>query len=180
MTFFLRKATLDDVSELETVIAESARQLSRQDYTDAQIEAAIGTAFGVDTQLIVDGTYFVAVGSEGKAIVGCGGWSRRKTLFGSDRQPGRESALLDPNGDSARIRAFFIKPDWARQGIGRALVRKCEEEAQSEGFRSIELVATLPGHRLYRALGYTGDERLEYPLGDGLTIQFIPMRKELQ
>jgi N-acetylglutamate synthase-like GNAT family acetyltransferase len=173
----LRKATLDDRPALERLIAESARGLSRPDYTDAQIEAALGSAFGVDSELIADGTYFVAE-ADGR-IVGCGGWSRHATLFGGDAQPGRRSDLLDPSRDSARIRAFFVHPQWARRGIGRAILEKCEAEALAHGFQSVELLATLPGHSFYRTLGYSGDERVAHELKDGVTIDFIPMRKPL-
>jgi GNAT superfamily N-acetyltransferase len=173
----LRKATLDDRPALEKLIAESARGLSRPDYTDAQVEAALGSAFGVDSELIADGTYFVAEAAG--RLVGCGGWSRHATLFGGDAQPGRRSDLLDPSRDSARIRAFFVHPDWARRGIGRAILEKCEEEARAHGFRSVDLLATLPGHKFYRTLGYTGDERAEHSLPGGVTIEFIPMRKSL-
>ena len=178
MTFSLRKATLDDQPILEDLIAESTRGLSRQDYTDAQIEAALGTAMGVDTQLIRDGTFFVVEAAG--AIVACGGWSKRKTLFGADGHAGRQSELLDPAHDSARIRAFFVRPAWARQGIGRALLQRCEAEARVAGFRTAELMATLPGRRLYQAMGYAEDERIEYDLGGGITIEFVPMRKQLQ
>ena len=176
--FSLRPATLDDRPILERVIADSARGLSRADYTDAQVDAALGSAFGVDSELLADGTYFVAE-ADGR-IVGCGGWSRRATLFGSDAQPGRRSDLLDPLRDSARIRAFFIHPDWARRGIGRAILKRCEAEARAHGFRSAELLATLPGERFYRALGYSGDERTRHVLADGLTIDFVPMKKDLE
>lgn len=176
-SFSLRKATLDDRPVLEELIAESARGLSRPDYTDAQVEAALGSAFGVDSELIADGTYFVAE-ADGR-LVGCGGWSRHATLFGGDAQPGRRSDLLDPARDAAKIRAFFVHPEWARRGIGRAILEKCEVEARAHGFRSAELLATLPGHKFYRTLGYTGDERAEYPLPGGVTIDFIPMRKPL-
>ncbi|HEX9286888.1 MAG TPA: GNAT family N-acetyltransferase [Thermoanaerobaculia bacterium] len=175
--FSLRKATLEDRPALEELIAESARGLSAPDYTAAQVEAALGSAFGVDSELIRDGTYFVAEAES--RIVGCGGWSRHATLFGGDAQPGRRSDLLDPSRDSARIRAFFVHPDWARRGIGRAILEKCEAEARAHGFRSVELLATLPGHRFYRVLGYTGDERVEHSLAGGVTIDFIPMRKPL-
>ncbi|HEV8231660.1 MAG TPA: GNAT family N-acetyltransferase [Thermoanaerobaculia bacterium] len=159
----MRKATLEDRSALEELIADSARGLSRPDYTDTQVEAALGSAFGVDSELIRDGTYFVAE-ADGR-IVGCGGWSFHRTLFGGDAQPGRQSELLDPTRDAARIRAFFIHPDFARRGIGRAILEKCEEEARAHRFRSTELIATLPGERFYRALGYTGTERIEHLLG---------------
>lgn len=177
VTFTLRKASLADTATLERLICESVRGLSRTDYSDAQIEAALGTAFGLDRELIRDGTYFVAEAAN--EIVGCGGWSRRKTLFGGDQQPGRQPELLDPTRDSARIRAFFVRPDWVRRGIGRALIERCEVEALAHGFGSTELVATLPGHRLYRAFGYLGDERMEYQLSGDVVIEFIPMRKRL-
>lgn len=177
VAFSFRKASLNDAPVLERVIAESARGLSRSDYTDGQIEAALGTAWGVDTELIRDGTYFVA--ETDTEIVGCGGWSRRKTLFGADAQVGRQSELLDPSCDSARIRAFFVRPNWARHGIGRALLQRCEAEALAHGFRSAQLLATLPGCRLYRTYGYIGHERVEYPLPGGITIEFVPMRKDL-
>jgi GNAT superfamily N-acetyltransferase len=175
--YSFRKATLRDVPALEGIIGESARVLCRQDYTDVQIEAALGTAFGVDTELIRDGTYF-AVEAEDGDIVACGGWSRRKTLFGGDGQQGRQSEVLDPRSEPARIRAFFVRSGWARQGIGRALLQKCEEEARSFGFRSAALLATLTGQRLYRVFGYIGEERVEYPLSKGMTILFVPMKKD--
>ena len=175
--FALRRASLADAPALEQLIDESVRGLSRRDYTEAQIEAALGTAFGLDRELILDGTYFVAEAES--EIVGCGGWGRRKTLFGGDQQPGRRSEPLDPGRDSARIRAFFVRPNWARRGIGRALIERCEAEALAQGFGSAELVATLPGHRLYRAFGYLGDERVEYRLREDVVIEFIPMRENL-
>jgi predicted adenylyl cyclase CyaB len=173
----VRKASLDDVPVLVRLIADSARGLSQGDYTSEQIEAALGTAWGVDTELIHDGTYFVAEANAG--IVGCGGWSRRRKLFGADAQGGQQSELLDPTIDSARIRAFFVRPGWARLGIGQTLLNICEAEARGSGFQSAELMATLPGQRLYQAYGYTGNERIEYPLSGELTIAFVPMKKVL-
>lgn len=178
VSFSLRKATLEDRPRLEELIAESARGLSRSDYSPEQVEAALAGAFGVDSELIRDETYFVAE-VEGE-IVGCGGWSRRRTLFGGDSQSGRQSDFLDPVRDSARIRAFFVHPGWARRGIGRAILERCEGEARGSGFRSAELLATLPGERFYRALGYAGEDRVSHPLGEGLTIDFVPMRKDLR
>ncbi|HVK75073.1 MAG TPA: GNAT family N-acetyltransferase [Kofleriaceae bacterium] len=177
--FTIRPVTLDEVPALERLIAASARGLSQGDYTTAQIEAAIGTAWGVDTELIRDRTYFVVEGAGAPAAVACGGWSRRKTLFGSDQQPGRESALLDPAVDAARIRAFFVDPAWARRGIGRLLLDRCEAEARAAGFTATELMATLPGERLYAAAGYVAGERIHHPLAGGLTIEFVAMRKRL-
>jgi GNAT superfamily N-acetyltransferase len=171
-----RAATLDDVPQLRTLIEQSARALARNDYTEAQIDAALKSAWGVDTQLIRDRTYFV-VEIEGE-LVACGGWSRRKTLFGSDAREDREPGILDPKNDAARIRAFFVHPNFARHGIGKALLKRCEAEAQLEAFRAAELVATLPGVRLYSACGYEEIERKDYELADGLMIEFVRMRKK--
>jgi len=177
MPFSFRNATLEDREALVEVIARSARGLSREDYSEAQIEAALGTAWGVDTELIRDGTYFVVEAAG--AIIACGGWSKRGTLFGGDAQAGRRSELLDPSRDAARVRAFFVCPEWARQGVGRALLERCEREARAHGFRSVELLATLPGERLYRAFGYLAGERTMCPLAGGLGIDVVPMRKEI-
>ncbi len=173
----LRKATLADRAALEALIAASVRGLSQGHYTAAQIEAALGTAFGVDSELIRDGTYFVA--QAGKRPVGCGGWSRRQTLFGGDAQAGRVSALLDPAVDAARIRAFFVHPAWARRGVGRALLLHCEQQAREGGFGATALMATLPGQRLYASAGYVGDERVRLALPAGVALELIPMRKTL-
>ena len=165
-----------DVDALRAVIAASARELSRGDYTPEQVEGALRGAFGVDTQLIRDGSYFVI--ECGGRIAGCGGWSRRRTLFGGDARAGRDATELDPARDAAKIRAFFIHPDFARRGLGTLLLERCEREAVMFGFRRFEMMATLPGIRLYAARGYAGSVRIEWPLGDGLTIPFLPMSKE--
>jgi GNAT superfamily N-acetyltransferase len=173
----LRKAGFGDIPVLERLIADSARALGKDDYTPDQIEAALGTAWGVDTQLIKDGTYFV-VESRGQ-IIACGGWSFRKTLFGADRGSRRDPGALDPARDAARIRAFFVHPGWARRGLGRILLEKCEAEARAAGFRAMELGATAPGERLYSKQGYIRGEPFEYALNDRLTMTIIPMRREL-
>lgn len=179
MPYQIRPATLADKPKLEALIARSARELSRADYTPEQIEGALRGAFGVDTQLIHDGTYFV-VESAGEPI-GCGGWSYRRTLFGGDARAERDAGALDPQQDAAKIRAFFIDPAHARQGIGQALLERCESEARARGFSRCELMATLPGVRLYAARGYVAGELIHYPLGSsGLTIQFVPMGKQLR
>ncbi len=177
MTYIIRKATLADRPAISALIKDSARGLSRTDYSDAQIEGAIATVFGVDTSLVIDGTYFVAE-SVGE-LIGCGGWSKRTTLFGGDQYSSRDARELDPQTEPAKIRAFFIHPGHARQGIARAILENCEREARSSGFQSIELMSTLPGIKLYRACGYEGDERVELEVGEGLTIGLVPMQKRL-
>ena len=172
----IRNATLDDVGALRGLIDRSARELAREDYTSAQIEAALKGAWGVDTQLIRDATYFVV--EIDRQLAACGGWSRRKTLFGSDAHASREPALLDPAKDAARIRAFFVHPDFARRGIGRMLLELCEAQAKKEGFTRAELVATLPGVKLYQSCGYTVIERKDYSLDGSLSIEFVLMRKD--
>jgi GNAT superfamily N-acetyltransferase len=142
-------------------------------------EAALRAGvWGLDSQLILDGTYFVAE-SAGQ-IVGCGGWGRRRTLFGGDSRPNRSAELLDPQREAARIRAFFVAPEWARKGIGRALLERCEREARAAGFKSLELGATLPGTRLYRSYGYVAEQPQPYDLGGGIVMNVIPMRKALE
>jgi len=177
MDYTIRKATLSDRPAITRLIQDSARGLSRVDYSDEQIEGAIATVFGVDTNLIIDGTYFVAESAD--RLVGCGGWSKRKTLFGGDQYSTRDAGELDPKTEPAKIRAFFIDPEHARQGIARAILDTCETEARTCGFQALELMSTLPGIRLYRACGYDGDERVELEVGEGLTIGLVPMRKEL-
>lgn len=172
----VRKASLEDLPALHPLIADSARGLCRGDYTRAQIETALGSAWGVDTQLIEDGTYYVAE-AEGE-LVGCGGWSYRTTLFGSDQQAGRSSARLDPARDAARIRAFFVHPGWARHGIAHAILERCEAAAQKHGFRHASLMATLSGVPFYRAHGYVGREMIDSPLPDGTSIAFLAMTKD--
>jgi GNAT superfamily N-acetyltransferase len=160
----LRLANESDVPALEKLIPLSVRGLSRADYSSAQMDAALGSVFGVDRQLIRDGTYFVV--AENGELIGCGGWSKRKTLFGSDHQTYRDDAELDPSHDAARIRAFFIHPDHARRGLGRAILEECEKAIRAAGFQSIELAATLPGVPFYSACGYSSGERSDIPLSD--------------
>jgi GNAT superfamily N-acetyltransferase len=173
----LRKATLPDVPQIEALIARSARGLSTDDYRSSQVEGALRAAFGVDTQLLADQTYFVV--EEDEHLVGCGGWSFRSTLFGSDARTGRDSSTLDPRTQAAKIRAFFVDPASARRGIGTLLLEHCETEARARGFSQVELMATLPGVKLYAARGYVGGAMVHFDVGSGETIEFIPMRKVL-
>src|SRR5262249_39183354 len=152
--------------------------LSKDYYDPHQIDLSVRSVFGVDRELIEDGTYFVAEIDE--RVVGCGGWSKRRTLYGASVYgQSRNSELLDPATDPAKVRAFFIHPDAARQGIGSSILRACEDEARSMGFRTAEMMSTLPGVPLYSACGYSGDERVEIPVGEGVTIDCIKMGKDL-
>jgi GNAT superfamily N-acetyltransferase len=173
----LRQATPADVVELNALIARSARGLSSDDYSQAQIERALLGHFGVDTQLLADRTYFVV--EEAGQIVGCGGWSFRSTLFGGDAGPGRDSTALDPATQAAKIRAFFVDPGHARRGIGSLLLEHCEHQARARGFTRVELMATLPGVKLYAARGYAGSTKARFEIGSGESIEFIPMHKSL-
>jgi GNAT superfamily N-acetyltransferase len=210
--FLLRQATAMDIPVLRSLIALSVRELQKDDYSSAQIDGALGHALGLDTQLIEDGTYFVAEaveqggseavmqgglepvaqgGSEavtqggaepvaqGGSIVGCGGWSNRKTLFGSDHGPNRVPALLDPATDAAKIRAIFVHPRWARKGLGTLILKHCEEAAQRAGFSTLEMGSTLTGVPLYALRGYVARERVAVPLPNGETLPIVHMVKVL-
>jgi GNAT superfamily N-acetyltransferase len=212
----LRLARWVDRPNIERLIERSARALCQGDYSSEVIEAALGSAWGIDSQLIVDQTYFVveADGEEASeaedvsdaelsrqgstrrsppqrgrgepgtdsghaVLVAAGGWSYRKTLFGADARPDRSPEALDPAREAAKIRAFFVAPEFARRGIGRILLAHCEREAAARGFRACELAATLTGERLYRALGYSPRRRFAHPLRGGLHIDFVEMHKRL-
>ena len=173
----IRKARMKDREAIQQLIAESARQLSREHYSDAQIEAAIAKVFGVDTTLIEDGTYFVVEIDE--QLAGCGGWSKRKTLFGGDQYGSRDTDYADPKTDPAKIRAFFIHPDHARKGVARAILSRCEDEARAQGFRALELLSTLPGIEFYKSCGFVETGNLELDLTETVKLEFVPMRKEI-
>lgn len=181
MQIQIRPAISGDVPEMRALIDASVRRLQIHDYTPEQIEGALGSVFGVDSQLIADGTYFVAESESDSArgiTLGCGGWSKRKTLYGGDQWTHREDDLLDPRREAAKIRAFFIHPDWARQGIGSLLLKACEDAARLAGFTSFEMGATLTGAKLFAAKGYLPVERVSIPLRNGATLPIIHMRKQ--
>jgi len=181
MQLFVRQAVADDIPALQSLIRQSVLGLQGADYTPEQLELALERVFGVDTQLIEDGTYFVAeaeVGG-GRVLAGCGGWSKRKTLYGSDHCAGREDALLDPNCEAAKIRAFFVHPAWARRGVGSRILDVCEAAAVAAGFRRLEMGATLTGVPLYVARGYSEGERRQVPLQPGLSLPIVHMEKQL-
>ena len=175
-TLEVQPAGLEDVDEIQTLIALSTRELSRGYYSDRQIEAAIACIFGVDTTLIADRTYFVAE-TEG-ILHGCGGWSKRRTLFGGDQYATRDSVFSDPAVDAAKIRAFFVHPRSARRGIGRLLLARCEAEAKAAGYKSTELMSTLPGLSFYSSCGYLPNKPTLFTV-EGVEIEFVPMWKLL-
>jgi GNAT superfamily N-acetyltransferase len=184
MRIRIRQARPEDIPVLAALIDASVRGLQSLDYTPSQIEAALRTVYGVDSQLIADGTYFLAEVDDrqqpsGSAIVGCGGWSKRKTLFGGDHWNNRYDDLLDPQHDAAKIRAFFVHPSWARRGIGSLILETSERAAQSAGFTRLEMGATLSGVPFYLAKGYDTLENLEVPLSSGESLPIVRMRKRL-
>lgn len=174
----IRPAVRPDIPAIARLIEASARALGSGHYTDAQTEAALGSAFGVDSQLIEDGTYFVV--THGPRLVGCGGWSYRETLFGSDQETHRSAAEIDPTSGAARIRAFFVHPDFARRGIGTQILAHCESEAAKRGFHRLELMSTLPGLKFYQRHGYRPGEPIRHRLPGGVMIDFVPMSKQLE
>jgi GNAT superfamily N-acetyltransferase len=182
--FAIRTAVPADVPVLRALMDASVRRLQSADYTSVQIDSALRTVFGVDSQLVDDGTYLVAQTflsatdeEKNSLIVGCGGWSKRKTLYGGDSWRDRQDDLLDPATDAARIRAFFIHPDWARRGVGTLLLEACEAAACAAGFTRFEMGATLTGLKLFQERGYVARERLEVPLENGITLPVVHMVK---
>jgi len=188
-SFHVRRAVPDDVPVLRTLIEQSVRGLQARDYSPAQIEQALASVYGVDTQLIEDGTYYVVetdedqgvgiIAAEGRPrrIVGCGGWSKRRALFGGDQFAGRERGLLDPAHDAAKIRAFFVHPDLARKGVGSLVLDACERAAFDAGFARLEMGATLTGVPFYRSRGYTESGQLAVPLANGESLAIVRMDK---
>lgn len=183
MNVRVRKAVAADVARLQEVIEASVRGLQAQDYSPTQIEGALKSVYGVDSQLIADGTYLVAETLETEKtmqIVACGGWSKRKTLYGGDQYAGREDSMLDPSCDAAKIRAFFVHPDWARRGIGSLILKACENAAVEAGFTRLEMGATLSGVAFYRAKGYAEVESQTVALGNGEALPIVKMAKEIR
>ena len=170
-----RFAHLDDLDALQALMDAAILQLQKPFLDESQI-ASSRAIMGLDTQLIDDGTYFI-VESDAE-LAGCGGWSRRATLYGGDQTPGRSPAILDPTKDAARIRAMYTHPNHTRKGIGRLIISLCEEAARSEGFTGMELVATLAGEPLYRACGYEAYESFADDRG-GVGVPLLRMKKTL-
>ena len=174
---WIRVAALADVPSLQALISASVRDLSIGFYSMAQVEAAIVAVFGVDTQLIADGTYYLLDHPSGPVAVG--GWSYRRTLYGGDQMKGAEDPKLDPVTEPARLRAFFVRPDFARRGLATRLYGECARAARMAGFRRLELMSTLPGEPLYAALGFTAVERIALPLAAGVDLPLIRMSRSI-
>ena len=179
MDLIFRKAKISDIDDLERLITISARSINSAFYSEIEIDAALGNAWTVDRQLIIDNTYWIVENLE-RVVVGCGGWSKRKLLFGKNDVLNSLNNELIPGTDSARIRAFFVHPDFTRMGIGKRLLEKCEIEARSSGFDSLELVATLSGEKLYSANGYIPLKSYDVDLGNGITNKVVTMYKSLK
>lgn len=177
MTLTLRPATPADIPQIAALIALSVNGLQAGDYSPTQRAAALGSVFGIDTNLINDGTYLIA--EFGGQMVGCGGWSRRQAMFGADSLAASQSGFLDPAKDAARIRAFFVHPDFARRGIGSKILLACENAAANSGFTRFELGSTLTGIPLYSAYGYTPIKCIDTPLPNGETLPIVLMGKSL-
>lgn len=174
----IRLATPDDIPVLNRLIPESVRSLRHGYYTEAEAESAIRYVFGVDSELVSDGTYFVA--TEGGQPVACGGWSWRRTLYGGDQRPMGVGNLLDPAVEAARIRAFFVAGTHARQGIGAMLLEACAEAATAKGFTRLELMSTLPGVPFYARLGFSEIESVVDTLPDGTDVGFVRMARAVR
>ncbi len=177
MSLHIRTSTSEEIPALERLIEQSVRALSVGFYSPQQIESSLKYVFGVDTQLIEDGTYFV-VEADGQ-LAGCGGWSKRRTLYGGDKLKTGEDNLLDAKTEPSRIRAFFVHPNFARRGIGRLLLDACEQAARQAGFSALELAATMPGEPLYAACGFHIIERIEVELPDGVLVPIARMGKAI-
>jgi GNAT superfamily N-acetyltransferase len=175
--FTHRLATREDLPELRHLMERSIRALLGAHLDAARVEASF-EIMGVDTTLIDDGTYFVV--ESGEWIAGCGGWSRRATMFGGDHSAGRDARRLDPQREPARVRAMYTDPDFARRGVGRLVLSLCETAAAGEGFSSVELVATAAGEPLYAKCGYVLVERIDVPTSRGVTVPCARMTKRLR
>src|SRR6267143_4697582 len=173
-----RLAREEDIPALEALSPVSARALQAPYYSAAQMEAELGPVFGVDKQLIRDGTYLVV--ENDAQVVGCGGWSKRKSLYGGDSGRAGEDAQLDPQVDPARVRAFFVHPAWARRGIGRSILVACERTIIEAGYRRVDLVATLAGEPLYSSFGYAVVERYDITTAGGLLLAVVRMTKRME
>ena len=178
MNWPLRLACDEDAPALERLIEHVTRTSLARCYSEAQLAVALGPVFGLDRQLIRDGTYFVV--EDAGEIIACGGWSKRLAVYGGDRERTGADVELNPQTDAARVRAFFVHPAWERHGIGRALLEASESAIRAAGFMRVELAATLAGEALYARHGYAVAERYDAPMPGGLTIAVVRMTKTLK
>ncbi len=172
----LRIATRDDIPAITDLMAASMAALLPDFLDEKQVQRS-NESMGVDTQLIEDGTYFLVYVDD--ALAGCGGWSRRRTLYGGNHTAGRDDSLADPHTEPAKIRAMYTHPDFTRRGIGRFLLDAGEAAARAEGFKTMEMGSTAPGRPLYEACGYEFVEDLSKPSEDGTIVPVLRMRKSL-
>ena len=172
---FVGKGANGDMPALTRLIDLSVRELQRHDYTPDHFEGSLPAVYEVDSQLIADGTYFVV--EAGDTIAGCGGWSRHGTLFGGDQMAGHEDSLLDPESEAAKIRAFFVHPQWTRRGVASLILDASEAAAAAAGFTRMEMGATLTGVAFYRAKGYSEPDMIEAPLPGAAPLRTVRMAK---
>ena len=179
--FLIRPAPLEDLPALASLIEQSVRRLQTADYSPTQIDASIGSIFGTDRQLIADNTYFVAVPHNAPTqLVACGGWSYRRTLFGSDQHTDRDATPLNPATEAAKIRAIFVHPDFARRGLGSLILAHCEAAAQTAGYARFEMGSTLTGVALYKLRGYVEQQHITSRLPNGEDLPIVLMQKTLR
>lgn len=176
MEFTHRIATTDDLAALEVVMEAAISELQRGFLSPDEIESS-RAIMGIDTQLIKDGTYYVVL--DGEVVAGCGGWSRRATLYGGDHTPGRDPDPLDPTVDAARVRAMYTNPAYARRGVGRLILSLCQQGAKDEGFKRLELMGTMSGEPLYTTYGFVPIERLTDDRG-GVAVPLVKMAKRIE
>ncbi len=177
--FKFKRARISDSTNLERLIIKSSTEINNSYYSDKEIVAALGTVWTVDKQLINDETYWVAENGDGK-IIGCGGWSKRKILYGKEATINSDTQELIPGIDPAKIRAFFVHPKYVRNGIGRKLLKICEKEAKKAGYKSLELVATLSGEKLYETVGFSEIKRQKIESKKGVYSETVTMFKNLE
>jgi len=173
-----RPARSSDVTAISELMRVSVLELFPRFYDERQTASAAVHIAHLDTQLIEDGTYFVHVADE--QIVACGGWSRREKLYTGSGAGADDSRLLDPATEPARVRAMFVRADWTRRGLGRAILESCEHAAREEGFKDLVLGATLPGEPLYRAFGFRETERFMVTMPDGVSVECVAMERPVE
>jgi GNAT superfamily N-acetyltransferase len=177
-TYTIRTALAADIPAMQALIERSGIGLSVGFYTPEQAQAVTREVFGVDTQLVDDGSYFLI--EEGSRMVACGGWSKRSTPFGGDKSKTAPDRLLDPATEAAKIRAFFVDPGMERRGLGTMLMAHCTAQARAAGFAMLELTATMPGVPLYLAHGFVAQHSFELPLSGGqVPVPLTLMRKPI-